>query len=181
MLPFVWLSMSCIWLHYWLDTQNIHPNPSVEYNRAHQSMRHAVYTHTWPDCPHQCCHSSHGVPPTKVAYFPLLSPTGPTINYNALLFVLPPFVGQGSRGGSFPAQRIMGISWKGGGGEDIHKHPPPLWTLSAWRHPPSGKLKNAPTLEHSQAPPPLDIARVTSSIFERHIIYCDALLLHYVI
>ena len=28
----------------------------------------------------------------------------------ALLFVLPPFVGQGSRGGSFPAQRIMGIS-----------------------------------------------------------------------
>ena len=58
----------------------------------------------------QCCHSSHGVPPTKVAYFPLLSPTGSTINYNALLFVLPPFVGQGSRGGSFPAQRIMGIS-----------------------------------------------------------------------
>ena len=58
----------------------------------------------------QCCHSSHGVPPTEVAYFPLLSPTGPTINYNALLFVLPPFVGQGSRGGSFPAQRIMGIS-----------------------------------------------------------------------
>ena len=45
----------------------------------------------------QCCHSSHGVPPTEVAYFPLLSPTGSTINYNALLFVLPPFVGQGIR------------------------------------------------------------------------------------
>ena len=35
---------------------------------------------------------------------------------------------------------------------DIHKHPP--WTLSAWRHPPSEKLKNTPTLGHSQAPPP---------------------------
>ena len=73
---------------------------------------------------------------------------------------------------------------KGGGSEDIHKHPPPPpppRTLSAGRHPPSGKLKNAPTLEHSQAPPRLDIARVTSSIFERHIIYCDALWLHYVI
>ena len=42
---------------------------------------------------------------------------------------------------------------KGVGGEDIHKHPPP-WTLSAWRHPPSGKFKNTPTLGHSQAPPP---------------------------
>ena len=41
---------------------------------------------------------------------------------------------------------------KGGGGEDIHKHPP--WTLSAWHHPPSKKLKNTPTLGHSQAPPP---------------------------
>ena len=41
------------------------------------------------------------------------------------------------------------------------KHPP--WTLSAWRHPPSTKLKNTPTLGHSQAPPPtpLDIAHVT--------------------
>ena len=84
--------------------------------------------------------------------FPLLSPTGPTINYNALLFVLPPFVGQGSRGGSFPAQRIMGISWKGGGVKTFTSTPPP-WTLSAWRHPPSGKLKNTPTLERSQAPP----------------------------
>ena len=28
------------------------------------------------------------------------------------------------------------------------------WTLSAWRHPPSKKLKNTPTLGHSQAPPP---------------------------
>ena len=31
------------------------------------------------------------------------------------------------------------ISWRGG----FHKHPPP-WTLSAWRHPPSVKLKNTP-------------------------------------
>ena len=31
---------------------------------------------------------------------------------------------------------------------------PPPWTLSAWRHPPSEKLKNTPTLGHSQAPPP---------------------------
>ena len=45
------------------------------------------------------------------------------------------------------------ISWRGGG-EDIQKPPP--WTLSAWRHPPSEKLKNTPTLGHSQAhPPPL--------------------------
>ena len=56
--------------------------------------------------------------------------------------MLPPFVGQGSRGGSFPAQRIMGISWKGGWRHS--QAPPPPWTLSAWRHPPSGKLKNAP-------------------------------------
>ena len=112
----------------------------------------------WVYC-FQCCHSSHGVPPTEVAYFPLLSPTGPTINYNALLFVLPPFVGQGSRGGSFPAQRIMGISlktftstppplghcprdvtrppenWKTPPLLNIHKHPPPPWTLPVWRHP----------------------------------------------
>ena len=46
------------------------------------------------------------------------------------------------------------------------KHTPP-WTLSAWRHPPSKKLQNTPTLGHSQAPPtPLDIARVTSSTFQ---------------
>ena len=31
--------------------------------------------------------------------------------------------------------------------------PPPLWTLSAWRHPPSEKLKNTPTLGQTQAPP----------------------------
>ena len=41
-----------------------------------------------------------------------------------------------------------------GGGEDIPQAPPPPWTLFAWRHPPSGKLKNTPTLGHSQAPPP---------------------------
>ena len=52
--------------------------------------------------------------------------------------------------------------------EDIHKHPPP-WTLSAWRHPPSEKLKNTPTLgdwRHLQAHPPSDIALVTSSTFQ---------------
>ena len=40
----------------------------------------------------------------------------------------------------------------------FEKHPhswtftstPPPWTLSAWRHPPSEKLKNTPTLGHSQ-------------------------------
>ena len=43
---------------------------------------------------------------------------------------------------------------EGGGGEDIPQAPPP-WTLSAWRHPPSEKLKNTPTLGHSPpAPPP---------------------------
>ena len=41
------------------------------------------------------------------------------------------------------------ISWRGG----FHNHPPP-WTLSAWRHSPSGKLKNTPTRGHSQSPPP---------------------------
>ena len=92
----------------------------------------------------QCCHSSHGVPPTNApttqytiqylfisvtcwftlnnqptwaclvtcihynifsilvyqyqgCVFTTTFPTGPTINYNALLVVLPPFVGQGSR------------------------------------------------------------------------------------
>ena len=57
---------------------------------------------------------------------------------------------------------------EGGGGawrrSQAHTHTP--WTLSAWRHPPSRKLKNTPTLGHSQAPaPPLDIARMTSSTF----------------
>ena len=80
----------------------------------------------------QCCHSSHGVPPTKAAYFPLLSPTGPTIHYNALLFVLPPFVGQGSRGGSFPAQRIMDgdVNSEDGSAHDVankHRRMGTLW------------------------------------------------------
>ena len=47
----------------------------------------------------------------------------------------------------------------------FHKHPPP-WTLSAWRHPLSENLKNTPTFGHSQAPPSLDIVRVTSSTFQ---------------
>ena len=51
--------------------------------------------------------------------------------------------------------RIQDFLKGGGRGEDIHKHPPPPWTLSAWRHPPSGTLKNTPTLGHSQAPAPL--------------------------
>ena len=74
------------------------------------------------------------------------------------------------RGGSRIFERGGSISGadtgfpEGGGGEDIHKHPPP-WTLSAWHHPPSEKLKNTPTLGHSQAPPPLHIARVTSPTF----------------
>ena len=42
---------------------------------------------------------------------------------------------------------------KGGGGVKTFTSTPP-WTLSAWRHPPSEKLKNTPTLGHSQAPPP---------------------------
>ena len=48
------------------------------------------------------------------------------------------------RGGSRRGYRIF------------HKHPPPpSWALSAWwRHPPSEKLKNTPTLGHSQTPPP---------------------------
>ena len=47
---------------------------------------------------------------------------------------------------------------KGGGVQariqDFSQAPPPPWTLSAWRHPPSENLKNTPTLGHSQAPPP---------------------------
>ena len=38
-------------------------------------------------------------------------------------------------------------------GGDFTSTPPP-WTLSVWRHSPSGKLKNTPPLGHSQAPPP---------------------------
>ena len=57
----------------------------------------------------------------------------------------------------------MGTLWLGGAEglicpkfyTDNHKHPPPPWTLPAWRHPPSQNLKNTPTLGHSQAPPPL--------------------------
>ena len=48
--------------------------------------------------------------------------------------------------------------WKGGGVQariqDFSQAPPPPWTLSVWRHPPSENLKNTPTLGHSQAPPP---------------------------
>ena len=81
-----------------------------------------------------------------------------------------------------------------GGGETFTSTPPP-WTLSAWRHPPSEKLKTPPLLDihkhpsldivrvtsstlrkikkhphswtfTSTPPPPLDIARVTSSTFQ---------------
>ena len=71
-------------------------------------------------------------------------------------------------GGSRVQGRIQDF-WKGGGVQaqiqDFSQAPPPPWTLSAWRHPPSEKLKTTPTLGHSQAPP-LDIARVTSSTFQ---------------
>ena len=54
-----------------------------------------------------------------------------------------------------------------GGVKTFTSTPPPPWTLSAWRHPPSGKLKNAPTLEHSQAPPlghcPCDVIHIRAS------------------
>ena len=87
----------------------------------------------------------------------------------------------------------IGTSSRGGGGD--HPCPPPWprrWNTIVYRptgrpvasqpggvggselgwvehqaHPPPlGHLKNAPTLGHSQAPPPLDIARVTSSIWK---------------
>ena len=59
----------------------------------------------------------------------------------------------GSELGWVEHRRGYMISWRGWR-HSIHKHPPPPWTLSAWRHPPSEKLKNTPTLGHSQAPPP---------------------------
>ena len=59
---------------------------------------------------------------------------------------------------------------KGGGVQariqDFSQAPSP-WTLSAWRHPTSENLKNTPTLGHSQAPPPMDIVRVTSSALRK--------------
>ena len=63
---------------------------------------------------------------------------------------------------------------KGGGVKTFTSTPPP-WTLFAWRHPPSGKLKNAPTLEHSQAPPPLghcpcDVIHIRASHYIRSVV-----------
>ena len=43
---------------------------------------------------------------------------------------------------------------EGGGGVKTFTSTHTPWTLSAWRRPPSRKLKNTPTLGHSQAPPP---------------------------
>ena len=58
-------------------------------------------------------------------------------------------------------------SQPGGGGSELG------W-VEHQAHPPLGhcpcdviNLKNAPTLGHSQAPPPLDIARVTSSTYSK--------------
>ena len=48
------------------------------------------------------------------------------------------------------------------GGEDIHKHHPPLDIVPR----DVINLKNSPTVGHSQAHPPLDIVRVTSSIWK---------------
>ena len=62
--------------------------------------------------------------------------------------------------------RVQDFLKGGGGWKHSQAPPPPPWTLSAWRHPPYEKLKNTPTLGHSQAPPPLDSARVTSSTFQ---------------
>ena len=60
------------------------------------------------------------------------------------------------------------ISWRRGGGEDIPKHHHPPWTLSAWRHPPSEKLKNTPhSWTFKSTPTPLDIVRVTSSALRK--------------
>ena len=58
--------------------------------------------------------------------------------------------------------RVTSSIWKTPPLLDIHKHPPPVG------HCPRDviNLKNAPTLGHSQAPPPpLDIVRVTSSTY----------------
>ena len=62
--------------------------------------------------------------------------------------------------------RSQPARWGGGselGWVDHQAHPPPLG------HCPRDviNLKNAPTLGHSQAPPPLDIARVTSSTYSK--------------
>ena len=73
-----------------------------------------------------------------------------------------PYPSGGQKYGRY-LHRRMGTLWLGGAEglicpkfyTDNHKHPPPPWTLPAWRHPPSQNLKNTPTLGHSQAPPPL--------------------------
>ena len=54
-----------------------------------------------------------------------------------------------------------------GGG--ISQAPPPLGHClrDVIRPPENGKLRNTPTLGHSQAPPPLDIVRVTSSALRK--------------
>ena len=62
------------------------------------------------------------------------------------------------------SKRGYRISWRGGGVKAFTSTPP--LGHCPRRHPPSKKLKNTPTLGHSQAHPPLDIARVTSSTFQ---------------
>ena len=68
---------------------------------------------------------------------------------------------RGGRGVDCPKFHIsQGIS------QDIHKPPPPPWTLSAWRHPPSENWKTPPLLDiHKHSP--LDIVRVTSSALRK--------------
>ena len=51
--------------------------------------------------------------------------------------------------------RVTSSIWKTPPLLDIHRHPPPPWTLSAWRHPPSEKLENTPLLDIHKHPPPL--------------------------
>ena len=62
--------------------------------------------------------------------------------------------------------RSQPARWGGGselGWVEHQAHPPPLDIARVT----SSIWKNAPTLGHSQAPPPLDIARVTSSTYSK--------------
>ena len=86
--------------------------------------------------------------------------------FSPVLLTLPPIPGWcleriscncSARCATYRCQARIQDFLKGGGGEDIHKHPPPLGHCPRDVIRPPGNWKTAPPLGHSQAPPPLDI------------------------